>query len=84
MYWSFMVKGTFPQYKPPNFKESRIDNKHTTDCLKKMVPKEKNWINDNINKFKDGVLKGHKHNDYDKEMVENLPDKMKTKKNIFF
>jgi len=26
MYWSFLVKGTFPPYKPPVKVESRIDN----------------------------------------------------------
>lgn len=26
MYWSFMVKGTFPVYKPPTDVESKIDN----------------------------------------------------------
>lgn len=55
MYWSFSVKGTFPQYKPPHLQQSKIDNKLDTVLLKKLDPKEhkdKNYVNQNINALK--------------------------------
>jgi len=55
MYWSFQVKGTFPQYKPPNFTQSRLDNKLEASILKKWNPNQtttKNFVNDNISKIK--------------------------------
>ena len=56
MYWSFSVKGTFPQYKPPNFSSSRLDNKLSSEIRNKLNPKEphkKNFINQNMQRVKD-------------------------------
>ena len=82
MFWSFTVKGTFPQYKPPNYKESRIDNKLTASVLNKLNPKgqkEKNWINNNINKFKHQDAAKHKENDHlGKEHVRDYPAEEKS------
>jgi len=36
MYYSYVVKGTFPQYKPPNFTHSRLDNRLDSDVRKKL------------------------------------------------
>jgi hypothetical protein len=102
MYWSFTVKGTFPQYKPPNLSQSRIDNRLNSDILGKLNQKDqqpKNWINNNINKFKDHAV-GHnqnclvpdkdrdkldKHNaKLDKDKDDSVLGGTKAKKNNFF
>jgi hypothetical protein len=55
MYYSFVVRGTFPQYKPPNFTTSRLDNKLEASMLKKLGQTQqsnKNYVNENIAKTK--------------------------------
>ena len=36
MYWSFLVKGTFPQYQPPTYIKSSLDNWLNKETLKKL------------------------------------------------
>lgn len=56
LYWSFIVKGTFPQYKPPNVNSSlMIDHKGDMTTLKKedandKDKKRRNYVIDNIKK----------------------------------
>lgn len=42
MYWSFMVKGTFPLYKPPTDVESKLDNWRKVSSSPKKNEEHKN------------------------------------------
>ena len=60
MYYSYVVKGTFPQYKPPNFTHSRLDNRLDSDVRKKLQSshhKNRNFLNENISTIKENKLK---------------------------
>lgn len=50
-YWNFMIKGTFPKYKPPAFKKSRIDNKLDKRTEQLMKRRIKSNTRQSANKF---------------------------------